>query len=80
MEELAEALELTPDKVRNLLKLIRFPLSLEAPTDTEEDSVLGDFIEDEEAPGAGGICYLQPAARAPGAHIRRPAPHGKCAS
>jgi len=50
VEELAEALELTPDKVRNLLKLIRFPLSLEAPTDTEEDSVLGDFIEDEEAP------------------------------
>jgi RNA polymerase primary sigma factor len=50
VEELAEALELTPDKVRNLLKLIRFPLSLEAPTDNEDDSVLGDFIEDEEAP------------------------------
>ena len=50
VEELAEALELTPEKVQSLLKLMRFPLSLETPMDVEEDSVLGDFIEDEIIP------------------------------
>jgi len=50
IEELAEALELSPEKVQSLLKLMRFPLSLETPMDVEEDSVLGDFIEDEIIP------------------------------
>jgi RNA polymerase primary sigma factor len=50
VEELAEALEVTPQKVENMIQVARRPLSLETPTDDEEDSVLGDFIQDEEVP------------------------------
>ena len=50
VEELAEALEVLPKKVENMIQVARRPLSLETPTDDEEDSVLGDFIEDDEAP------------------------------
>ena len=50
VEELAQALEVTPQKVENMIQVARRPLSLETPTDDEEDSVLGDFIEDDEAP------------------------------
>jgi RNA polymerase primary sigma factor len=50
MEELAEALDVPPKKVENMIQVARRPLSLETPTDDEEDSVLGDFIEDDEAP------------------------------
>ncbi len=49
VEELANALEVPPKKVENMIQVARRPLSLETPTDDEEDSVLGDFIEDEEA-------------------------------
>jgi len=49
-EELAEALDTTPKKVENMIQVARRPLSLETPTDEEEDSVLGDFIQDEESP------------------------------
>jgi len=50
VEELAEELEVPPKKVENMIQVARRPLSLETPTDDEEDSVLGDFIEDDEAP------------------------------
>ncbi len=50
IEELAEALEVSPQKVENMIQVARRPLSLETPTDDEEDSVLGDFIRDEEIP------------------------------
>ena len=49
IEELADALEVTPKKVENIIQVARHPLSLETPTNEEEDSVLGDFIEDDEA-------------------------------
>jgi RNA polymerase primary sigma factor len=49
VEELANALEVPPKKVENMIQVARRPLSLETPTDDEEDSVLGDFIEDDEA-------------------------------
>jgi RNA polymerase primary sigma factor len=48
VEELANALEVTPQKVENMIQVARRPLSLETPTDDEEDSVLGDFIQDED--------------------------------
>ena len=48
IEEMAEALEIPPVKVENIIKVARRPLSLELPTGDEEDSVLGDFIEDDE--------------------------------
>ncbi len=50
VDELADALEVPPKKVENMIQVARRPLSLETPTDDEEDSVLGDFIEDDEAP------------------------------
>jgi len=48
VEELAGALDVTPQKVENMIQVARRPLSLETPTDDEEDSVLGDFIQDED--------------------------------
>jgi RNA polymerase primary sigma factor len=50
VEELAQELEVTPQKVENMIQVARRPLSLETPTDDEEDSVLGDFIQDEDIP------------------------------
>lgn len=50
VEELAEALDVLPKKVENMIQVSRRPLSLETPTDNEDDSVLGDFIEDNEIP------------------------------
>ncbi len=49
-EELAELLEVTPKKVEDMVQIARRPLSLEMPTDDVEDSMLGDFIEDEDSP------------------------------
>lgn len=50
VDELAETLEVPPKKIENMIQVARRPLSLETPTDDEEDSMLGDFIEDDEAP------------------------------
>lgn len=50
VDELADSLDVTPQKVENMIQVARRPLSLETPTDDEEDSVLGDFIQDEEVP------------------------------
>lgn len=50
VDELAVALDVPPKKVENMIQVARRPLSLETPTDDEEDSVLGDFIMDDEAP------------------------------
>jgi RNA polymerase primary sigma factor len=46
-EEIAVRMELTPDKVRRILRISREPISLETPVGEDEDSHLGDFIEDE---------------------------------
>ncbi len=50
VEELAEALGVPPKKVEHMIQVARRPLSLEMPTDDEEDSVLGDFVQDDDAP------------------------------
>ncbi|MBM3709489.1 MAG: RNA polymerase sigma factor RpoD [Actinobacteria bacterium] len=47
-DEIAEYLEFTPDKVREIMKISQEPVSLETPIGEEEDSHLGDFIEDSE--------------------------------
>lgn len=47
-EELAEKMEIPLDKVRKVLKIAREPISLETPIGEEEDSHLGDFIEDKK--------------------------------
>ena len=46
-EEIAEKMELPVDKVRKVLKIAKEPISLETPIGEEEDSHLGDFIEDK---------------------------------
>ena len=48
-EEIAEALGMPTDKVRDILKIAQEPVSLETPIGEEEDSHLGDFIEDDTA-------------------------------
>ncbi|WP_085991884.1 RNA polymerase sigma factor RpoD [Oceanobacillus senegalensis] len=48
-EEIGEEMELAPDKVREILKIAQEPVSLETPIGEEDDSHLGDFIEDQEA-------------------------------
>jgi RNA polymerase primary sigma factor len=48
-EEIAKEMDLTPDKVREILKVSQEPVSLETPIGEEEDSHLGDFIEDSDA-------------------------------
>ena len=50
VEELAKELDVSTKKIENMIQVSRRPLSLETPTDDEEDSVLGDFIQDREAP------------------------------
>jgi len=48
-EEIAEQMEITPEKVREIIKVSQEPVSLETPIGEEEDSHLGDFIEDADA-------------------------------
>ena len=48
-EEIAERLRIPLDKVRRTLKVVREPISLETPIGEEENSALGDLIEDEDA-------------------------------
>jgi RNA polymerase primary sigma factor len=50
VDELAEMLDVPTEKVEQMMEVSRRPLSLERPIDDEEDSFLGDFVEDEEAP------------------------------
>ncbi|RME06586.1 MAG: sigma-70 family RNA polymerase sigma factor [Anaerolineae bacterium] len=50
IDELAIALEVTPEKVQYMLRVARRPLSLEMPTDDDAESVLGDFIPDDDSP------------------------------
>ncbi|MFQ5575514.1 MAG: RNA polymerase sigma factor RpoD [Anaerolineae bacterium] len=56
-EELAEEMELEASKVRWMLRVSRHPVSLERPVGEEEDSELGNFIEDEDAPTPPDSAY-----------------------
>ena len=49
-EQIAERMDMTPDKVREILKIAQEPVSLETPIGEEEDSHLGDFIQDDNVP------------------------------
>jgi RNA polymerase primary sigma factor len=52
-EEIADELGVSPRKVEHIMRVSQRPLSLEMPVGEEEDSYLGDFIEDEEADAPG---------------------------
>lgn len=49
-DEIAKELNMSTDRVREILRIAQDPVSLEAPVGEEEDSYLGDFIPDEDAP------------------------------
>ncbi len=49
-EEMAKELNMSPDKIREIIKVAQDPISLETPVGEEEDSHIGDFIEDRESP------------------------------
>ncbi len=49
-DEIAEKLGMTPEKVREIMKIAQDPVSLETPIGEEEDSHLGDFVEDNDSP------------------------------
>ena len=47
-EEIAKAMELPVDRVREIMKISQDPVSLETPVGEEDDSHLGDFIQDDQ--------------------------------
>lgn len=49
-EEIAQEMDITVERVREIMKIAQEPVSLETPIGEEEDSHLGDFIEDQDAP------------------------------
>ena len=49
-EEIAKEMDMTEEKVREIMKIAQDPVSLETPIGEEEDSHLGDFIQDDDAP------------------------------
>ena len=49
-QEIADRLETTEEKIREILKIAQDPVSLETPVGEEEDSHLGDFVEDNDSP------------------------------
>lgn len=49
-DEIAKAMDTTPDKINDLIEVSRRPISLETPTDEDEESEIGDFVEDVSSP------------------------------
>ena len=58
-EEIGAAMEIGPEKVEEILKISQEPVSLETPIGEEEDSHLGDFIEDRTAPAPADAASFQ---------------------
>ena len=58
-DEIGEAMEIGPEKVEEILKISQEPVSLETPIGEEEDSHLGDFIEDRNAPAPADAASFQ---------------------
>jgi RNA polymerase primary sigma factor len=58
-EELAERMEMPEDKVRKVLKIAKEPISMETPIGDDEDSHLGDFIEDMNTVSPGDAATFE---------------------
>ena len=58
-QEISEGMEVPPERVREILKVSQEPVSLETPIGEEEDSHLGDFIEDRSAPAPADAATYQ---------------------
>lgn len=57
-EEIAARLEMAPERVREIMRIAQDPVSLETPIGEEEDSHLGDFIPDDDAPAPADAASL----------------------
>ena len=76
-EEIAKELDMSVDKVREILRVSQEPVSLETPIGEEEDSHLGDFIQDDEAP-SGRRRFPHPVKGTVGQRFKHPdSPGGK---
>jgi len=58
-EEIGQVMELSPERVEEILKISQEPVSLQTPIGEEEDSHLGDFIEDQSAPAPSEAASFQ---------------------
>lgn len=58
-EELGKEMEMTPERIREILKISQDPVSLEMPVGEEDDSQLGDFIEDSKMPAPADAATRQ---------------------
>ncbi len=58
-QEISVGMEVTPERVREIMKVSQEPVSLETPIGEEEDSHLGDFIEDKSAPAPAEAATFQ---------------------
>ncbi len=56
-DEIAEELNMSPEKVREIVKIAQDPISLETPIGEEEDSHLGDFIPDDDSPAPADAAF-----------------------
>jgi RNA polymerase primary sigma factor len=56
--EIAEIMGLTPKKIKQMYKDAQYPLSIDMPISFEDDGVLGDYIEDQEAPDPDDVTEL----------------------
>ena len=60
-DEISAELDMPVDKVREIMRVAQEPVSLETPIGEEEDSHLGDFIPDDDAPAPAGRSFPYPA-------------------
>jgi len=58
-DEIGSIMELSPERVEEILKISQEPVSLQTPIGEEEDSNLGDFIEDQSAPAPSDAASFQ---------------------
>ena len=75
-EEIAKDMGISEDKVREIIKIAQEPVSLETPIGEEEDSHLGDFIPDDDAPAPAEAAIARPDARAAVGRAQHPDPAG----
>lgn len=59
VDEIAKAMNMSEDRVREIMKIAQEPVSLEKPIGEEEDSILGDFLQDKDAPSPSEVAAFQ---------------------
>ena len=81
-EEIAEEMHMSVERVREILKISQEPVSLETPIGEEEDSHLGDFIQDDNVPfrGRRGVYHAERTAGRCIKHPDRPGTEGSAAA